>query len=103
MLKFTNKSNIKQKLQMGFISMYTGEWELVFHAPSGNGENVVAAWKKRHGNCDLMSGCCPCSMKDGCLPYNAKLETFRTSRKILKSPYLDLWNSLNIKKVSTET
>ena len=88
---------------MGFNSIFTGEWELIFHAPSGNGENVVAAWKKRHGNCDLMSGCCPCSMKDGCLPYNAKLETFRTSRKILKSPYLDFWNSLNIKKVSTKT
>ncbi|XP_078326307.1 uncharacterized protein LOC111123269 [Crassostrea virginica] len=32
-----------------------GTWELVFHAPSGNGEDVLKAWTTKHSNCDIIS------------------------------------------------
>lgn len=74
-----------------------------FHAPSGNGEEVLKAWKTRHNNCDIISGICPCLIKNGCLPPKARLETFVSTKKILRSPYIDYWNCLNIKKVKTFT
>ncbi|XP_022321224.1 uncharacterized protein LOC111123273 isoform X1 [Crassostrea virginica] len=78
------------------------DWELVFHAPSGNGENVLKAWKTKHTNCDIVSGKCPCSITNGCLPYKARMETFRSSKRVLRSPYIDYWNCLNIQKVKLE-
>lgn len=79
-----------------------GDWELFFHAPSGNGEEVLKAWKTRHNNCDIISGICPCLIKNGCLPPKARLETFVSTKKILRSPYIDYWNCLNIKKIKIE-
>lgn len=79
-----------------------GKWELFFHAPSGNGEEVLKAWKTRHNNCDIISGICPCSMKNGCLPLNARMEKYKRNMKTLRSPYIDYWNCLNIKKVKIE-
>lgn len=76
-----------------------GTWELFFHAPSGNGEEVLKAWKTIHDNCDIISGICLCSMKNGCLPLNARMEKYKRNMKTLRSPYIDYWNCLNIKKV----
>ena len=87
-------------MQLKFNSIVTEKWELVFHAPSGNGENVLKAWKTKHNSCDIVSGKCQCSVKNGCLPYGAKLEKSGPTRRILRSPYLDYWNFLNIKKVN---
>nr|XP_034318179.1 uncharacterized protein LOC105337979 isoform X1 [Crassostrea gigas] len=78
------------------------KWELFFHAPSGNGEEVLKAWKTRHNNCDILSGICPCSVKNGCLPLRARIEKYKTNMKTLRSPYIDYWNCLNIKKVKIE-
>ena len=82
-----------------WLFILTDDWELVFHAPSGNGEDVLKAWKAKHNNCDIVSGKCPCSITNGCLPYKARMETFRSSKKVLRSPYIDYWNCLNIQKV----
>nr|XP_034299456.1 uncharacterized protein LOC105322914 [Crassostrea gigas] len=79
-----------------------GDWELIFHAPSGNGEQFLKSWKTKHNKCDIMSGICPCSMKNGCLPPNARMEKYKTTMKTLRSPYIDFWSCLNIKKVKIE-
>lgn len=38
-------------------------------------------------------------MKNGCLPPNARMEKYKRNMKTLRSPYIDYWNCLNIKKV----
>eukprot|EP00105_Crassostrea_gigas_P001780 XP_011414077.1 PREDICTED: uncharacterized protein LOC105318574 [Crassostrea gigas] len=77
-------------------------WVLIFHATSGNGESVLNAWKARHNKCDIVSGICPCSISNGCLPPKAKLETFKPTTKTLRSPFIDYWDCLNINKVKFE-
>ncbi|XP_052719648.1 uncharacterized protein LOC128191556 [Crassostrea angulata] len=77
-------------------------WVLIFHATSGSGEDVLKAWKTRHNNCDLLSGICPCSTSNGCLPPKARFETLKSTTKTLRSPYINYWNSLNINKVKLE-
>nr|XP_022321218.1 uncharacterized protein LOC111123269 isoform X3 [Crassostrea virginica] len=77
-------------------------WELVFHAPSGNGEDVLKAWTTKHSNCDIISGDCPCSINNGCLPFNAQLEKYRSTTKTLRSPYIDFWSCLDIAKIKFE-
>eukprot|EP00105_Crassostrea_gigas_P006256 XP_011420121.1 PREDICTED: uncharacterized protein LOC105322915 isoform X2 [Crassostrea gigas] len=78
------------------------DWALIFHAPSGNGEDVLNTWKTRHNNCDIVSGICPCSMSDGCLPPKARIETYKSPSKTLRSPFIDYWDCLNINKVKFE-
>uniref|UniRef100_A0A8W8KYF5 Uncharacterized protein n=1 Tax=Magallana gigas TaxID=29159 RepID=A0A8W8KYF5_MAGGI len=75
-------------------------WVLFFHAPSGNGEEVLKAWKTRHNNCDIVSGICPCFISNGCLPPRVRFETFKSSTKVLRSPYIDYWDCLKISKTS---
>lgn len=77
-------------------------WVLFFHAPSGNGEEVLKAWKTRHNNCDIVSGICPCFISNGCLPPRVRFETFKSSTKVLRSPYIDYWDCLKISKVKLE-
>lgn len=77
-------------------------WVLFFHAQSGNGEEILNTWKTRHNSCDIVSGYCPCSISNGCLPPKARLETFRSTTKVLRSPYIDYWDCLNINKVKFE-
>lgn len=81
------------------LEIYLEKWALLFHAPSGNGEKVLQAWKTTHNNCDIISGNCPCSISNGCLPPQARLETYKSTHKVLRSPYIDYWDCLNIKKV----
>lgn len=74
-------------------------WVLIFHARSGNGKNVLQAWKTRHNNCDIVSQICPCSISDGCLPPNARIECLKSATETLRSPFIDYWDCLKIKKV----
>lgn len=77
-------------------------WVLFFHAPSGNGEDVLKAWTTRHNNCDIVSGICPCFISNGCLPPRVRFETFKPITKVLRSPYIDYWDCLKISKVKLE-
>ncbi|XP_011414076.3 uncharacterized protein [Magallana gigas] len=77
-------------------------WVLIFHARSGNGKNVLQAWKTRHNNCDIVSQICPCSISDGCLPPNARIECLKSATETLRSPFIDYWDCLKIKKVKFE-
>lgn len=83
------------------LEIYLEKWALLFHAPSGNGEKVLQAWKTTHNNCDIVSGNCPCSISNGCLPPQARLETYKSTTKVLQSPYtsIDHRDCLNINKV----
>mmetsp|Transcript_9482 Transcript_9482/g.17879 ORF Transcript_9482/g.17879 Transcript_9482/m.17879 type:complete len:237 (-) Transcript_9482:112-822(-) len=83
-----------------------GKWELIFHAPSGNGEDVLKAWTTKHTpKCDILSyasGDCQCTVTNGCLPLSARLEKMRSSTKILRSPLIDFWKCINVKTVRLE-
>ncbi|XP_061184824.1 uncharacterized protein LOC133192833 [Saccostrea echinata] len=82
-------------------TLHEGDWELVFHAVSGSGENVTEAWRTKYKKeCDLFKNNCPCSIKDGCLPSSFKMETLGSCpRKHLRSVKIDYWNCLDVKKV----
>ncbi|XP_061184335.1 uncharacterized protein LOC133192328 [Saccostrea echinata] len=80
-----------------------GDWQLVFHAVSGNGESVLDTWKTKNTKCDMFSKNCPCSTTNGCLPQNLRLETLGVvPRKILRSPLIDYWDCLDVHQVKLE-
>ncbi|XP_062603616.1 uncharacterized protein LOC134265425 [Saccostrea cucullata] len=80
-----------------------GEWELIFHASSGNGQNVYRTWKTKYNKCDIFNQVCPCPIHKGCLPSNFQPEKYTNPpRKILRSPFIDFWSCLNIRKVRFE-
>ncbi|XP_061184497.1 uncharacterized protein LOC133192520 [Saccostrea echinata] len=80
-----------------------GEWELIFHAPSGNRQSVLRTWKTKYTKCDIFNQVCPCPIHRGCLPSNFQPEKYTNPpRKILRSPFIDYWSCLNIRKVRFE-
>ncbi|XP_056014658.1 uncharacterized protein LOC130052762 [Ostrea edulis] len=67
------------------------DWQLVFQAVTGNGENVLNAWNSRSPS--------RCTIQAGCIPAGFKLDNQRDNTKHLRSPLIDKWNSLNILKI----
>jgi hypothetical protein len=67
------------------------DWQLVFHAVRGNGESVLDTWNRKAPY--------TCTPNTGCLPPGFNLEHWRDNNKHLRSPLIDEWNSLNIRKV----
>ncbi|XP_062583861.1 uncharacterized protein LOC134245606 [Saccostrea cucullata] len=80
-----------------------GDWQLVFHAVSGNGESILETWKTKNARCDMFSKDCSCSTANGCLPQNLRFETLGVvPRRILRSPLIDYWDCLNVLQVKFE-
>ncbi|XP_056000852.1 uncharacterized protein LOC125656393 isoform X1 [Ostrea edulis] len=82
----------------------SGDWELVYHAVSGNGQSFMDTWQKKFTKkCEPFTDNCQCYYREGCLSPKLRMETLGvTPRKILRSPKIDYWNCLNIKRVRME-
>ncbi|XP_056014675.1 uncharacterized protein LOC125677752 [Ostrea edulis] len=72
----------------------TCNWQLVFHAVQGNGESVLDAYNTKSPS--------QCSPDNGCLPPRFTLDHWRDNAKHLRSPLIDQWESLSIKKIRVE-
>lgn len=73
---------------------------LIFYVISGSGEDVLKVWKIRYNNCDFLFGICLCLISNGCLLFKVRFEILKLIIKILRSLYINYWNSLNINKVN---
>ncbi|XP_048769739.2 uncharacterized protein LOC125675913 isoform X2 [Ostrea edulis] len=89
-------------ISLGLVAVLTTDigyghednWQLIFHAVKGNGQSVLNAWNTKAPP--------QCTPNNGCLPPGFKLDHWRDNAKHLRSPLIDQWESLSIKKIRVE-
>ncbi|XP_056014668.1 uncharacterized protein LOC125677748 isoform X3 [Ostrea edulis] len=89
-------------ISLGLVAVLTTDigyglednWQLLLHAVQGNGESVLDAWNTKSPS--------QCTPNNGCLPSGFTLDHWRDNAKHLRSPLIDQWESLSIKKIRVE-